>query len=188
MANKKKGNWEILREQVYDTFPIFSLRKSTRLNLRSNKSIDFVLFDGLDWVNVIPITEDNQVVLVRQYRHGCEDFTIEIPGGCVEKGEDPMDSARRELLEETGYTSDKLELLGSFHPNPPMYSMRCSSYVARCTRKIGEQELDGGEAIDVLLKPFDEFIEMVKDGRISHGLVIAAVGLYVMKDRNLASK
>lgn len=181
MAEKKnKANWQILEEQYYDRFQIFSVKKSRRVNPRSGKTIDFVLMDGLNWVSVLPLTTDNNVVLVRQYRHGIEDYTIETPGGCVEENELPAESARRELLEETGYRASVIEPLGIFDPNPPMYGMRCHSFVARNVEPAGLQQLDDGEDIQVLTRPLPEFLRMVRAGEVTHAIVMATVALFLL--------
>lgn len=179
--NTTKGNWEVLKETTYEDFKIFSLKKSTRVNPRTKTAIDFVRIDGLDWANIIPLTADNQVILIRQYRHGSDEYTWEIPGGCVELNEDPALSAVRELEEETGYTSSDVEYLGTVRPNPALLSNRCFLYLARGVTLKGKQQLDDGEDIQVVLKPLDEVLTMVKKGEIAHALVVAAFGLYSMR-------
>ncbi len=176
----KKGNWDVLSESTYEDFKIFSLKKSRRVNPRTNATIDFVRIDGLDWSNVIPITSDNQVVLIRQYRHGSDEFTLEIPGGCVEAGEDPALSALRELEEETGYSSQSIEYLGKIRPNPALLSNYCHLYVARGVTIKGKQQLDDGEDIQVVLKPLDEVFAMVRRGEIAHAMVVSAFGLFAL--------
>lgn len=174
--------WEVLNELIYEKFKIFEIRRSTRINPRTNVPFDFFLMRGLDWVNIIALTPDNEVVLVNQYRHGAEQRTIEIPGGCVDESEsDPKESALRELLEETGYAADQVEHLGTLMANPAMQSMRCSVYLARNAKKISQPSLDPGEDIEVLLEPLPNVLEMVRAGKVSHALVVAAFGLYALK-------
>ena len=176
---KPASAWKVLDEHVYETFKIFRIRRSGRENPRTGKRFDFLLMDGLDWVNIIPLTENNEVVLVRQYRHGSESYTWEIPGGCVEKGENPKDSALRELKEETGYEAlGEVIHLGTIHPNPAMQAMRCDCFVARGVTLKGLQELDPGEDIQVALKPLEEVRAMIARGEISHAIVLAAFALF----------
>jgi 8-oxo-dGTP pyrophosphatase MutT (NUDIX family) len=175
-----RAGWKELDNHLYEAFPIFSFFKSRRVNPRTGKPHDFVRIEGLDWANVIPVTPDNQVVLIRQYRHGSESFTIEIPGGCVEKGENPAAAVIRELREETGYTANPPEFLGTIHPNPALQSNLCHLFIARNATLVQQQALDAGEDITVFLRPFEEVIEMIKRGEISHAMVIAAFGMLAL--------
>lgn len=179
-SNKTKQPWKVQSERVYDEFRIFRIRNSTRVNPRTGQAIQFFLMDGLDWVNVIALTDDQQVILVKQYRHGSESFTLEIPGGCVEKDEDPRDSAIRELMEETGYKCDRISKLGAVHANPAMQSMRCHIFVAHGCKKTAAPSLDPGEDIKVEVIPLVKVNEMLQSGEISHALVVAAFGLYFL--------
>lgn len=180
---KPMAGWQVKEELVYGEFPICKVKRSTRVNPRTLEAIDFVLIDGLDWVNIVALTPENEVVFVRQYRHGAERFTLELPGGCVDPGEDPAASALRELAEETGYTASKLVKLGTIHPNPAMLSLHCHCYFAMDARKTVETQLDPGEDIGVELFPLARAIEMVSSGEINHALVVAAFGLYTLRPK-----
>lgn len=178
MNRKNSGGWTVEEEHIYQAFKIFTLKRSRRVNPRTQKPFDFFLMEGLSWVNVIPLTPQNDVVLVRQYRHGCEDFTLEIPGGCIEADEpDPSVSAHRELREETGYEAREITPLGVIHPNPAMMSMKLHTYVARDCILSGTPMLDPGEDIEVIVRPLAEVMNLVRTGGISHALVVAAFGL-----------
>lgn len=177
----ERGGWTIEKDEIYEEFEIFSLKKSVRKNPRTGASVEFFRMDGLNWVNVIPLTENNEVVLVRQYRHGAEQFSLEIPGGCIDAGEDSAIAALRELREETGYEGKNPELLGVVHPNPAMMSMTCSYYLVRGVAKTAETELDEGEDIDVLVKPLEEVLGLIAEGEITHSLVVGAFGLFSLK-------
>ncbi|RIL08601.1 MAG: NUDIX hydrolase [Proteobacteria bacterium] len=135
--------------------------------------------DGLDWVNVIAVTDKEELVLVSQYRHGSESYTLEIPGGCVEKGEAPEASIRRELLEETGYEAGELQQLGTIHPNPAMQSMKCHVFLARGVKHVKPQALDPGEDIQVVLEPLAKMPELISTGKITHAIVLAAFAVYL---------
>lgn len=119
-----------------------------------------------DWVDVIALTGDLNIVLVEQYRHGVGQRRIELPAGTVEREEAPLEAIRRELLEETGYASDEWHLLGSAPVYPLVQSNRIYSFLALNTRKIAEQHLDEGEAIRSHELPMAEFIERVQSGDI----------------------
>lgn len=176
-----RSKWKIIDEHVYESFPIFTIKRSRRVNPVSGKAIDFVRVDGLDWVNVMAFTPDDRIVMVKQYRHGCEDYTLELPGGCIDVNEDPKASGKRELLEETGYTCGELTHLGTLLPNPAMYSMKNFLYTARGAELVAPQTLDSGEDIEIVLVPFEELKDGVVSGRINHWSAAAALGLYLMK-------
>ena len=176
-----KAGWEILSEELAAKFKIFEARRSTRRNPRTGLPFEFFLIRGLNWVNVIPLTPDNKVVLVRQYRHGSEEYTIETPGGCVEKEEHPEESARRELVEETGFECARLKKLGLLYPNPAMQSMQLHVYVAEECRKISAPALDPGEDITIELQDLSKVIDMIAAGTISHALVVAAFALFQLQ-------
>jgi 8-oxo-dGTP pyrophosphatase MutT (NUDIX family) len=111
---------------------------------------------------------------VRQYRHGTDRVSLEIPGGIVDEHETPADAAVRELAEETGYAGSAPAHLGTVEPNPAVFSNRCHTYLIRDCRPFGDQRLDPGEDIEVTTLPRSEVIAAVADGRIAHALVICA--------------
>lgn len=175
---KKYGKWQVLEETLYEKFKIFSIKKSKRVNPRTSSTFDFFLIDALDWVNVIAITEQDELVLVEQYRHGSEEWLLEFPGGVVEADEpDPTLSGARELREETGYEAAEVSLIGSIRPNPAMLSNKLHVCIARNVRLSGSQLLDSGEDIRVVLKPLSELKNLIASGELRHAHVIAAVAL-----------
>lgn len=185
--DKTLSEWKLVEDKEIEDFKIFSLRKSTRINPRSNKAHTFLLMSGLDWVNLIALTPEKEVILVNQYRHGSESATLEFPGGCVEINEDPADSARRELEEETGYTVTKIEPLGSLHANPALQSIKVHSFIAYGAQPNGRLKLDQGEDIKTVKMPLTEFLLAVKNGQITHALIVAAVGLFLLKHPEISS-
>lgn len=136
-----------------------------------------------DWVNVIPRLPDGRLVLVRQWRHGIEAPTLEIPGGVVEPGEDARDAAARELLEETGYRVGSLERLGEVTPNPAILSNRCPTFLAEGLERVGEPEGDGEEEIELVYVAEDRIPELIREGAIHHALVVAAFHLLALSGR-----
>lgn len=182
-----KTPWAIVEEHVYEHFRIFSARRSKRINPRTGKPFDFFLMSGYDWVNIIPLTDKNEVVLVRQYRHGIDQSTLEIPGGTVEAGEsEPKLTAIRELREETGFIATNAEFLGTLTPNPAMQSMRLHCYLAHGVTKSTQQSLDPGEDIEVITMPLNEVKQAILSGSINHALVVAAFGLYALRSEKWA--
>ncbi|MBL8151753.1 MAG: NUDIX hydrolase [Blastocatellia bacterium] len=136
------------------------------------------VIEPANWVNIIAITKSKDVILVRQYRHGSETVTLEIPGGMVDDGESPEEAAKRELLEETGYSSRDLTLLGVCEPNPAIQNNLCYTFLATDVELEKEQKMDSTEDIEVILCPLKEIGEMIVKREITHALVIAAFHYY----------
>ena len=112
--------------------------------------------------------------MIKQYRHGSKQITLEIPGGLVDPGDTPESAASRELLEETGYQAEEWKKIGVVNPNPAIFSNRCHTFLARNLMKVGSPTLDQTEDIDVVLFPLSEVPRLIRDGVIDHALVIAA--------------
>jgi ADP-ribose pyrophosphatase len=173
--------WKLISSQPLESFRIFSLRIDRSQSPRTNEVHDFYILESTDWVNVIPLTPQNEVVLIRQYRHGIKDITLEIPGGIVGPNDSPEEGARRELREETGYQESEMILLGSVHPNPAFLNNRCYTYLAREVSLVGKQEQDEKEDIEVLLRPIDLIPRLIREGEITHSLVLAAFYRFYME-------
>jgi ADP-ribose pyrophosphatase len=176
----KTRRWETLRtERVYST-PIFDLHRRRSAHSHRGER-DFYVLSAPGWVNIIPLTSDQQVVLVRQYRHGISDFTLEIPGGMIDPEDpEPAEAARREMREECGYDSSVIIPLGRVHPNPAIQPNFCYSFFAPDAVKIGEPNpnIGGAEETEVELVPLANIKPMIASGRITHALVIAAFSFF----------
>lgn len=153
-----------------------------RRNPISNEIGDFTVLDSPNWVNIIPITKDNKIILIEQYRHGTDSVTIEIPGGLIEKNEDPKVAAMRECTEETGFRSDDTIILsGVSYPNPAFLTNQCFSYVwFNCENSI-EQKLDTHEIINIYKRSFTEVKEMIANGTINHSVILTAFYFFSLK-------
>lgn len=143
----------------------------------ARRTIDFYLLRSPDWVNVIPLTDDGRVVLVRQYRVGPEELTLEVPGGVCDAGELPALAAARELREETGFEAREIVPLGFVHPNPAIQSNRCHSFLARGARRVADPTPEPFEQIEVELFALAEIPRLVREGAITHALVVSAFHL-----------
>jgi 8-oxo-dGTP pyrophosphatase MutT (NUDIX family) len=166
-------------ERVYST-PIFDLHRRKSSHPHRGER-DFYVLAAPAWVNIIPVTRERRVVLVRQYRHGISGFTLEIPGGMIDPGDsNPADAARREMIEESGYDSDVIVPLGRVHPNPAIQPNLCYSFFARNARLVAapHPNLGGSEETEVVTVPLADIKEMIASGKITHALVIAAFSFY----------
>lgn len=136
---------------------------------------EFVVLAAPDWVNVVALTPGGRLVLVRQFRFGIGDFSLEIPGGMIEPGEDPVAAAVRELREETGYAGTGARLLGSVHPNPAIQNNRCHLVLVEGAERRGATAWDADEEIGVTTEPVAEVMAWARSGRITHSLVLCAL-------------
>ncbi len=134
----------------------------------------FSLIECGDWVNVIALTDDQHVVLVRQYRVGTDEVCLEIPGGMVDPGEDAATAAARELEEETGYTAGVWRAIGKVAPNPAIQSNYLHTFLATGARRTHAQRLDGSEVLTVTTLPLADVQAALRSGAIDHALVVAA--------------
>ncbi|MFC1839284.1 NUDIX hydrolase [Thermodesulfobacteriota bacterium] len=173
--------WKLISSERDKSFRIFNLRTDRARSPRTGEEHDFYVFESPEWVNIIPVTKENEVVLIRQYRHGIQDVTLEIPGGIVEPGDTPLKGARRELKEETGYAGRDMIYLGMVHSNPAIFNNRCHTYLALDCQPDGSQNLDDKEDIEVVLKQLEEIPGLIKEGMISHSLILAAFYRYYME-------
>jgi len=138
----------------------------------------FFVIEAPDWVNVIALTKEKKVVLIEQYRQGSEEIVLEIPGGMIDSGEQTMDAARRELLEETGYESNEFVYLGKSRPNPAIQNNWMHHYLALDCEKTQETAFDEHESLLTKLAPLSEIGNLIESGAITHSLAIA--GFYYL--------
>ena len=173
--------WKRIRSQPTRSFRVFSIRTDTAISPRTGMAHDFYIIESRDWINVIPLTTDHQVVMIRQYRHGSREITLEIPGGLLDPGDTPEKAAARELLEETGYQAEEYTEIGVSNPNPAIFNNRCYTYVARKIKKVSDPRLDQAEDIEVVLVPLSEIPELIRKGEIDHAIVVSAFYFYFLK-------
>lgn len=184
MKNKKfqftLAPWKTTEERVEYKTNIFNLIKRDMYYEQENHHGSFYSIDPPDWINVIALTPKNEIVLVEQYRFGIEEVTLEIPGGMVDPGEDAFETAKRELLEETGFYSEEWESLGKVSSNPAIQTNYTHTYLAKNAYRKQDQELGTHEFIEVHTIPFDHFLELAKKEEIHHALVLSAIGRYLL--------
>ena len=180
MSNPKPSTelqeWPLVGTEPIADCRVFSVSRSwVRVPGEDPRSHPFYRIDANAWVNVIPLTADDEVVMVRQYRHGVRGFTLEIPGGIVDSGESPAEAAARELLEETGYRAGGVRSLGSLNPNPALFGNRVHTFLAEGCERVADIANPGMEETAVCCVPRRDLDDRVRAGDIDHALVIAAL-------------
>jgi len=175
--------WARIRSRSVGSFRVFSIRADTTVSPRTGVEHDFYVIETQDWVNIIPLTADRRVVMVRQYRHGSGEVTLEIPGGLVDPGDTPESAAARELLEETGYQAEEAVKIGMSNPNPAVFNNRCYTFVARNVMKVRDPMPDQTEDIEVVLIPLADIPELIRKGKIDHSIVISAFYWFFLQDQ-----
>lgn len=169
------ARWEKLGERVVAATRIFDLRSADYRHPTRKTERDFYVIHSPDWVNVIALTPDHRLVLVKQFRFGIDDLSIEIPGGVMDLGEDPVQAGLRELREETGFVGRNARLIGRVHPNPAILSNRCHLVLVEQATRTAELAWDSDEEIEVLTAPVDDVYAWAHTGRITHSLVLDAL-------------
>jgi 8-oxo-dGTP pyrophosphatase MutT (NUDIX family) len=177
-SSNEPSRWEALARTSLTKTRVFDLHSARfRHPVRATER-DFVVIDAPDWVNVVALTPDHQLVLVRQFRFGTKDFSLEIPGGVIERGEEPLIAGVRELSEETGYTGAPARQLGSVHPNPALQGNRCHLVFVEQAVQTMPLAWDADEEIQVTTLPVDEVFALARSGAITHSLVLNALLLF----------
>jgi len=175
---KPPFRWKKLREEPYAKTRIFDVVRAIFQHPQREKEQDFFVLNPPDWVNVVALTTDGQLVLVRQFRYGINEFSLEIPGGVIDAGEDPVVAGVRELREESGFVGRNARLLGSIHPNPAMQSNRCHLVLVEDAQRSAELEWDPDEEMEIVTLPVDEVYALAQRGGITHSLVLDGLLLF----------
>jgi ADP-ribose pyrophosphatase len=166
--------WTELQSVPTAQSPLFRMLTVRRRSPHTGREATFTRLLCPDWINVIAVTEDGEFLLVEQYRHGTDAASLEVVGGVCDPGEEPPDTARRELREETGCEAAEWIPLGSSAPNPAIQDNHCHFFLALGCRQVAPLDLDPSEELRVWALSFEELDARIRSGEIRHSLVLNA--------------
>ena len=160
-------NWIVERSKYIVDDPWLKLR-ADRCRMPNGIILDpYYVIERCDWVNVVAVTEDKKLLMVRQYRHGIGETVIELPAGCVDSSDaNPLETIKRELLEETGYTSNNFILTGKMPLNTSNHNNYTYSYLAENVQFVQAPNPDETEQLEILKLTFDEVYDLIHRGKL----------------------
>jgi ADP-ribose pyrophosphatase len=177
--------WSTVSSTPKGDFRIFKIRSDLKISPRTGEQHDFFVLECVNWVNVVAVTPDEELVMVEQYRHGSNSIELEIPGGMIDADDaSPMVAGIRELREETGYEGRKAEIIGETFPNPAIMSNTCFTLLVQDCQPKHSTVFDQSEDLIARLLPVDDIPELVASGKIRHSLVVVALYHFELWRRN----
>lgn len=179
-------NWNLLNFKYIVKDKWISLRADT-CQMPNGKIVEpYYVLEYPTWVNIVALTKNQEIILVKQYRHGLQKTVLELPCGAVEAEDiSPLAAAKRELLEETGYTSDNFVEIGILSPNPATHNNLTHCFLATNVEKVSELNLDDTEQIDISLLPLEKTLEVIESGIVLQALHISSLFLALKTLGNL---
>ncbi len=177
--------WPLISSKSVGDFRIFSLRADRKLSPRTRREHEFYVIESVNWVNVVAVTPEQQIVLVEQYRHGSNTVELEIPGGVMDTEDlSPEATALRELDEETGYRGENARIVGHVLANPAILSNSCYTVFVENCRLRNETRFDTGEDIITHLVPLKDIPKLIAENKIRHSVMIAGLYHFELWQRN----
>lgn len=178
--------WQRVNSRPAGDFRIFQIRTDRLISPRTGQEHDFHVIESVNWVNVIALTLESQLVMIEQYRHGSGTVELEIPGGMIDPGDaSPAAAAIRELREETGYEGARERVIGEVYPNPAIMSNNCYTVLVEDCACRHPVEFDHSEDLVTRLVPVAEIPNLVASGKIRHSLVVVALYHFDLWQRGL---
>jgi ADP-ribose pyrophosphatase len=180
-------SWRRQSSEIIADCRVFRVRRDVSVSPHRGSAHDFFVLESSDWINIIPLTAREEVVMIEQYRHGSEEVTLEIPGGMVDAGESPQAAAAREMLEETGYAATREVLsLGKVRPNPAIHNNWIHTFLSRDVSLRQKPVIESTEHTVVRLVPLADIPRLISDGTINHALVVVGFHWLALHQAGLA--
>jgi ADP-ribose diphosphatase len=168
--------WPTISSREIGDFRVFKLRTDNKVSPRTGQTIEVYILDSANWVNVIAVTPNQELILVEQYRFGTDTIELEIPGGVMDAVDaSPVATGVRELREETGYEGENPQIIGKIFANPAILSNTCYTVMVENCELKHAVEFDHGEDLMTHLVPVREIPGLVAAGKIRHSLVVVAL-------------
>ena len=178
--------WKVVKSEKLFSAPWLYVRKDVCELPDGRKHSDYYILEYPDWATAFALTEDNKVLMVRQYRHGLGVISTELPGGVIDNNEQPIDAVARELMEETGYKFDTIEEIGKVSPNPATSTNYMHMFLARGGKKVSEQKLDATEDVEVLVYTIEELKQLIRENKMVQSLHVTTA-FYALNKLGLLS-
>ena len=176
--------WPTIQSRPVADYRVFRLRSDVKVSPRTGQPHDFYVLEGVNWVNVVALTRDQQVVMIEQYRHGTNTVELEIPGGMMDAEDaSPLAAGLRELREETGYEGVNGRIIGDIFPNPAIMSNVCYTVQVDTCELRHPVAFDQGEDLVTRLVPVGDVPRLIAEGRIKHSLVVVALYHFELSHR-----
>lgn len=171
---KKLEFARVSRREVLKT-PVFHLHEEISVHPETSREGKYYVLDAPNWVNIVALTNEGEMIFVRQWRHGSASVELEIPAGALEPGEDPVAAATRELVEETGYVPKNARLIGQVRPNAAIQSNHCYTVLCEGCAPTGKIDFDEGEQIELEKIPVAEVAKQLRAGTLTNGMMLVAL-------------
>lgn len=165
--------------------PVFRMRRDRASHPVTQHQGDYVVLEAPDWVNMVALTDDHHILMVRQWRHGTRSIELECPAGMIDHGESPLAAAARELREETGYEAREMRVIGQVAPNAAFQDNTCFTVLALGCEPRHATAFDAGEDIELVLTPLSELPTLVREGKIHNGMGVVALFWWLLETGQL---
>lgn len=172
---KSPAHWNLTQENLHAKCVVFDVYKEHFVHPTDGREGDFYVAHAPDWVTVIPVTSEGKILLVNQFRFGIRELSWEFPGGVIDKGENFLEAAVREVAEETGYRGNAPIELGNAASNPAIFNNRCHFVLIENCRKVEETHFDANEEIEMKLATPQEVLALARNGEMKHALMLTAL-------------